>query len=308
MIQTIQIIHNPTSGNANHSKEFLVEMLGEVTDVIRYVSIKDPQWDTFEPDFRHPIFLAGGDGSIRKVFKKLVEASGSRVQPAAPIVLIPLGKANNIAKSLGIKGNPLREINFNLQDTTEYFFGHVRGVLDKDFFIESMGFGAFPELLSRKITGGIGNYTAEEKLQLALYKLIAVVKDLKACKLKVKIGSVSIKGSFLLAEVMKIRHLGPNLLLAPNASIGEPGFELVLIPEQRRDDFLSYLQSLLLNSGELVNPKDFVILIESRELKIKSNMDSYHLDDQLVTNYNGDYLKLTLEKATLPFVKNIQYS
>src|SRR5690554_4953090 len=102
MIQTIQIIHNPTAGEANHSKEWLTEMIAKFAAEVRYVSTKDKAWNTFKFNPKHPIFLAGGDGATRKVIKKLLEANGTSLPSSSPIILCPCGKANNIAKSLNI--------------------------------------------------------------------------------------------------------------------------------------------------------------------------------------------------------------
>ena len=308
MIHTIQIIHNPSSGKANHSKELLIEMISKFAQEIRYVSTKDKEWEAFEINLEHPIFLAGGDGTTRKVFKKLIESSEDSISSSSPIILCPVGKANNIAKSLNILNNPVDKINFNLNDIEHYCYGHIKNNVEKKLFIESLGFGVFPELLFRKNNDHKDRYSSQVKLQLALHKLIAVVDTIKAEKLKIKIGKVTIKGSFILAEVMKIKHMGPNLPLAPDAVIGVAAFDLVLIPEERREDFSKYLQNLLMGVHTPVYPIDFIISLKTSSLRIKSNGNNYHVDDQLIENYKGSYLKLGAQTTKIPFVRNIQYT
>jgi len=308
MIYTIQIIHNPDSGKANHSKELLIEMISKFAKEIRYVSTKDEQWETFEINPEHPIFLAGGDGSIRKVFRKLIQSSDALISSSSPIILCPLGKANNIAKSLNILNNPVDKINFDLTEIEHYCYGHIKNNVDEKFFIESLGFGVFPELLFRENHNRSNNYSTQVKLQLALHKTIAVVDKIKAEKLKIKIGRVTIKGSFILAEVMKIKHMGPNLPLAHDAVIGAAVFDLVLIPEERREDFSKYLENLLMGGLTPVYPIDFIISLKASSLRIKSNGNNYHVDDQLIENYKGDYLELGVQNTKIPFVRNIQYT
>lgn len=308
MIHTIQIIHNPNSGKANHSKELLIGMVAKFAKEIRYVSTKDKAWNIFELKKEQPIFLAGGDGTIRKVFKKIIESYDTSKPFSSPIILCPTGKANNIAKSLNIHNNPIDEIKFDLSEIEHYCYGGIENAMDEKFFIESLGFGVFPELLLHKGSKTNDTYSSQVKLQLALRKLIEVVDNIKPEKLKIKIGKLRIKGSFILAEVMKIRHMGPNLLLSPRASIGGPFFYLVLIPEERRNDFTNYLQNLLMGVNTPAYPIDFITAIKTSNLRIRSNGKSYHIDDQLVQNYNGDYLELTIKNSKIPFVKNIKYT
>lgn len=308
MIHTIQIIHNPSSGKANHSKELLIEMISKFAQEIRYVSTKDKGWEAFQINLEYPIFLAGGDGTIRKVFKKLIESSEDSISLSSPIILCPVGKANNIAKSLNILNYPMDKINFDLNDIEHYCYGKIKNNADEIFFIESLGFGVFPELLVRKNSDRGDKYSSRVKLQLALHKFIAVVDTIKAEKLKIKIDKVTIKGSFILAEVMKIKHMGPNIPLAPDAVIGIATFDVVLIPEERRVDFSRYLQNLLMGVHTPVYPTDFIISLKTSSLKIKSKGNNYHVDDQLIENYKGSYLKLGAQTTKIPFVRNIQYS
>lgn len=307
MIQTIQIIHNPNAGKANHSKEWLIGMIARFANKVRYVSTKDKLWNSFEFNPEHPILLAGGDGTVRKVFEKLNQSNDNLPLSMSPIILCPCGKANNIAKSLNIRGNPTGKIDFDLSKVDDYHFGEIKNTKDEQFFIESFGFGVFPELLKGKRSKPKTSYTSEVKLQLALHKLIEVVGKIEAQKLKIKTDQFTVKGSFILAEVMKIKHMGPNLPLAPANSPGSAWFHLVLISEDRRDDFSNYLQNLLKGVKTPSPVLDFITSIKTSKLKLKSSGMYYHIDDQFIENYQRGRLESLVSNSGIPFVKNVSY-
>lgn len=150
-------------------------------------------------------------------------------------------------------------------------------------------------------------HSSQVKLQLALHRLIKKVDSIKSVKLKIKTDKLRIKGDFVLAEVMKIKHMGPNFLLSPSAEIGAPYFHLVLVPKQRRMDFSNYLRRLLMGVKTPVNAMNFMIVVKASKLRIKANVSAYHMDDELVEDYKGAYLDIQVQQTKIPFVKNIQY-
>lgn len=309
MIKTIQIIHNPNAGMANHSKEWLIGMMARFSSKVQYISTKAQRWNTFEFNPTHPILLAGGDGTVRKVFKKLMASYDKKVDFMSPIILCPCGKANNIAKSVYIQGNPTGgRIEFDLNKVEYYHHGAIENIQDQQFFIESLGFGVFPKLLKSKPGKGKTTYSSKVKLQLALHRLIDVIGQVKAQRLKVKTDKLTIEGSFILAEVMKIKHMGPNIPLAPSCDIGTAFFHLVLISEDRRDDFSNYLRNLLQGVKTASPVLDFIISIKTPHLNIKSSGKYCHIDDQFIGNYQGDPIHLMVRNSGIPFVKNITYT
>src|SRR5689334_5300318 len=100
-MKVINLLHNPTAGNEDHSKEELISLLEENGYDCRYSSMKK-DWKRLDEqvDF---IVAAGGDGTIRKITKELLERKLSeKIWPIAPL---PLGTANNVAQTLGINGS-----------------------------------------------------------------------------------------------------------------------------------------------------------------------------------------------------------
>src|SRR5680860_18619 len=108
-----QIIHNPTSGNAEHSKEELIKMVEKTGYEVHYISTNDEGWEKFDQNNLDLIVVAGGDGTVRKLAAVLLKNNVPDKQ--IPIHVLPFGTANNIARSLGIPTGK----DWNIKTSTE---------------------------------------------------------------------------------------------------------------------------------------------------------------------------------------------
>ena len=70
---------------------------------MKYQSCKEKKWKKVLKKPCDIVAVAGGDGTVGKVARELIE---KRI----PIAVLPLGTANNIAKSLGIADIPLQDL------------------------------------------------------------------------------------------------------------------------------------------------------------------------------------------------------
>ena len=94
------LIHNPGAGDQEHSKKKLLDLLEAQGYDCRYFSTKKEGWDVLDPEV-DLIIVAGGDGTVGKVARKMVE---QQLNDKIPLALLPAGTANNIATTLGIGG------------------------------------------------------------------------------------------------------------------------------------------------------------------------------------------------------------
>ncbi|HYX41298.1 MAG TPA: acylglycerol kinase family protein, partial [Pyrinomonadaceae bacterium] len=97
-IMRVTLIHNPKAGKGHPTGDELQTLIKEAGHKVLYQSAKEKKWQRALQTSADLIVVAGGDGTIRKVATRL---AGSRV----PLTILPLGTANNIAKSLGINGS-----------------------------------------------------------------------------------------------------------------------------------------------------------------------------------------------------------
>src|SRR4051812_27222562 len=94
----ILLIHNPKAGDRKHSKKQLMASLTRCGHQAFYQSTKEHGW---KKAFKKPVDLdvaAGGDGTAHKTAWQIIETG-------IPLAIVPLGTANNLARSLGFAGS-----------------------------------------------------------------------------------------------------------------------------------------------------------------------------------------------------------
>lgn len=295
-----QIIHNPSAGDAVHEEQALKELVDNAGYKVNYVSTDDVGWENFTDNDPDVIFLAGGDGTVNKVANVLLQQGP--VKNSIPIHLIPLGTANNIATTLEIpKQTWKQKIDTDLK-TTKFDVGLIKGLPEHTFFLESIGFGIFPELISKMEENSIENETTSDKLRRTLKVLLKIVQDFHPDKANLEINGIKIKGRFLMVELMNIKYIGPNLKLAPNVLPGDEYFNLVMIPEENRDKLAEYVSAIIEKKTELIDLQQFVKTLLVQKVKMKWKGNKIHVDDALIENYKGETIKIGISPGTLKFI------
>ncbi|HEX9455751.1 MAG TPA: diacylglycerol kinase family protein, partial [Candidatus Binatia bacterium] len=137
------MIHNPSAGDDSQpSGPHIVEMISAAGHKVKYQSTKDKDWKKALKKGGDVIAVAGGDGAVGKVARRLVDRR-------IPIAILPVGTANNIAHALGLTGLALdsligewdsaRRVNFDV--------GEAKGPWGSTYFIEGVGVGLFAETI-----------------------------------------------------------------------------------------------------------------------------------------------------------------
>ncbi|MCM4159270.1 hypothetical protein FHG64_17350 [Antarcticibacterium flavum] len=300
-MKKIQVIHNPTAGDAEQSKKKLLASLKENGREISYASTDDDGWEKFTLDEEDLIVLCGGDGTVRKLAGVLLQKK--KKQRKIPIYLVPAGTANNIATTLELPFP--RDFTFqkNLKNYQLFDYGKIAGLDEFEFFLEGIGFGFFPELIRRMKEGKeIPDETAEEKLQRTLKVCRDIVEHMKPLKIKVEADGEKIKGKFLLAEVLNTKHIGPNLKLAPHAHPGDGLMDLLLISPEHRELLLEYIDSLIAGNKEDVDVHKFVKVMKVKKVKMKGNTSQMHVDDSILTGEEKYKFKLKVKEGEFMFI------
>ena len=94
----VMLLHNPTAGASHPNAETLLKGIRKTLGVKpSYFSIKNADWKDALSKRWDAVILAGGDGTVGKSVRRLRERK-------TPIAILPLGTANNIARSLSIEG------------------------------------------------------------------------------------------------------------------------------------------------------------------------------------------------------------
>lgn len=301
-MKKIQLIHNPTAGSGRHDKESLLQGFSKYGGDIQYIATSEDQWTDFAKQTADVIYVAGGDGTVRKVADALFKHNLPR-EACPPIGIIPLGTANNIAETLGLASNE-KEFVVNPKAALKTFdCGAIEGAIGEDFFLESFGVGIFPELIRRAKEEDVSNEDQEREIQHVLRLMYDTVKSYDSQKAKIKVNGFTIKGSFLLIEVMNIKTVGPNIELAPNADPGDGFFDLILIPESKRAELLEYVSSRIRGETPVRGLEDFASCLRAQELSLKWKNPLLHVDDILITDFKGGKIKLRMLPKALAFLQ-----
>jgi diacylglycerol kinase (ATP) len=295
-MKVAKLLYNPGAGNGTFDKKRLIRLLGENGFDCRYSSsIKKENWK-LEDDIDF-LVVAGGDGTVRKTVKGLLKRN--ILENTLPIGLIPLGTANNIAKTLNIKEEPTEIIkswsNGYIKKLDVGRISHIAGV---NFFMESFGYGIFPYLMLKKIQQNIKKSNPEEELKASLELLLSICQDYEPRYCKLEADGVDYSGKFLLAELMNIRSIGPNLLLAPMADPGDGEMDIALVPEQDKEKFIAYITDKI--HGSTV-PYDFN-RIRAKQINISWHGTHVHVDDKVLKIREGSEVSIELKEKLISFL------
>jgi diacylglycerol kinase family enzyme len=208
------------------------------------------------------VIAAGGDGTVVSVARRMV---GSGV----PLIILPLGTANNLARSVGMQAR-IESVLQALEAPHEVGLdmGVATGSWGERYFSESAGVGWFCEALEEELEDG------DKKSSRALEVLTAFLERYVARRWTVTLDGADFSGEYLLAEVMNAGMLGPNVELAAAASPFDGALDVVLLTERDRPALLAYLDAL--RHGQAPTPpkisrrraKHVHFTLEERRLRI----------------------------------------
>lgn len=293
-----KLLHNPGAGNGQLSKKQLINLIQSAGFGCSYSSTKKKGWEKMESREIDFIILAGGDGTVRRVASQLLKRR--LLDKKYPIALLPMGTANNIAKTLGILGQEHEKIvsSWSEKHIKRFDTGRIFGLRKYKFFLESFGFGVFPDLMQKMDSLDPEHIdTAEKSLSKALEELHEIICKAPAKFCRIKADGIEHTGNYLLVEVMNTTSIGPKLNLAPLADPGDGRFDVILISEKQRDQFVDYVQKKM--SGEETTP--FFDLLRVRKLEIFWDGLKAHVDDEIIQMKKPAAVEIELLHGLLEF-------
>jgi diacylglycerol kinase (ATP) len=233
----VTLLHNADAGDDDHSGEELRSLVAQAGHDVSYRSLKQPGWEDALADPGDLVVAAGGDGSVAKVFKQIARKD-------VPVTLLPVGSANNIARTLGLD----RDVDALVRgwaggELLRFDLGIALAPWGDVVFVESVGGGVFGEVLSRaedvEEAGGV-EVEGEEKVDFGLELLREVIEEAPAHEWRVEVDGDEEAWKVLGVEVMNIRELGPNVPFAPDVDTGDGLLDVVLVPESERAALVAY--------------------------------------------------------------------
>ena len=302
-MKVAKVLHNPNAGDGDNSDRELITALEAEGYKCSYLSTKTKgwekkDWDKIESEDVDFVVVAGGDGTVRKLASELLDRK--LIEKKLPIALLPFGTANNIARTLGIKGGSDEIIkSWKQHDLKKYDVGRIDGVKKHNFFIESYGYGVFPRLMKEMKKLDKSQFDSpEHKIKIALQVLHDIIMNYKTKICKLNIDGEDYTGKFLLVEIMNTSSIGPNLHLAPFVDPGDGTFDIILITENHRQEFADYVK------GKLEGRKEapFFTVLKGKKLQIYWGGTALHVDDEHVVLDEAVDVKIEIHPGLLEFL------
>lgn len=231
------------------------------------------------------IVAVGGDGTLNEVVNGYLDDTGSAINSAASIGLLPSGTGSDFRRSLGLtnQGSSLRaliESEIRLVDAGRAEFKDLNGADASRFFINIASFGLggdVSHLVNRwrgslpRWIGGSTRFAAAAVVVLGRYKNFAVT--LRVDKLQLNVSSN-------LIVVANGRFAGGGMMLAPHAEVDDGLFDVIVADGATRFDVIKELPRIQ-RGRHLKNPK----VIETRAGQVSINSEepmAIDLDGEMV--------------------------
>ncbi|MDE3840835.1 diacylglycerol kinase [Bacillus methanolicus] len=269
-----RIIYNPTSGRElfkKHLPEVLqkLEMAGYETSCHATTGEGDAiQAARTAVERRYDIVIAaGGDGTINEVVNGMAE---QEYRPKLGI--IPVGTTNDFARALHIPRDVEAAADIIVKgDTIPVDIGRM----NNRYFINIAGGGRLTEL----------TYEVPSKLktvlgQLAYYlKGIEMLPSIRATEVSIEYDGKLFEGEAMLFLVALTNSVGGFEKLAPDASINDGLFTLIILKKINLADFIRI--ATLAIRGEHLNDENVIYT--------KANRVKVHSKEKMQLNLDGEY-------------------
>jgi diacylglycerol kinase family enzyme len=297
-MKQVRLLHNPSAGDEEHDKDHLIKIIEKNGFECSYSSTKKKGWKDFENGLEL-LAIAGGDGTVRKVVKALLERKMH--EKIWPIGLIPLGTANNIGKTLNLHEKETADVvaAWNNCNIKKFDVGMFYELEEASFFLESFGYGIFPYLMREiKKQEEKKEETPDEAIKRALKLLHEIILSYEPRHCNLTIDGVDHSGIFIMAEIMNTQSIGPNLHLAPFADPGDGLFEIVLIPENDKKKFGDFV-------WKRINGEDIAYdysTIQAKEVIISWDGTHVHVDDEVLKIKKDMEVKVEMKEGLLEFL------
>ncbi len=240
------------------------------------------------------VVAAGGDGTISRTASRL---AGRDV----PLAILPLGTANNIAQTLGVRPGSIEELIAGWKHAVPapLDVGTARGSFGSMPFLEGAGGGLIPRSIALfDAEPGAKDQPAADKVDRALRRYREVLSKLRPRTWKLTADDEPLTGDYLIVEVLNIRSVGANVVLAPNADPGDGWFDVITVGEEHRAALDAYL-------AEKIAGRDAVVDLP-RRLARRVTTEAWtemHIDDRLLAGHEIEQATLEIQPAAVQVLR-----
>ena len=254
------IFHNRSAGSGETSGDELVGAFRGAGHDVRYTTKKDDPVDGEELVGVEAIVVAGGDGTVAEALHRHRGFRGR-------FMIVPLGGANNIATSLGIRCSVAEAAQAIERWTPRPFaLGAVELGGARQMFAEAVGCGA----LARTLAAADRVPSKKDKIRDGRERLSALLDGAEPVRSAVTVDGEALPPDLLFVEVLNVSVTGPSLCLAPFPNAADGVLDVAYLRAADRERF----RDALLSEGPLP-----VEVLRGRSAEITWIGDSLRIDD-----------------------------
>jgi diacylglycerol kinase (ATP) len=216
------LVHNPQAGSGRPSGKELLAALDAAGFSTTYCSVKSDDLDAALAQPADIVIAAGGDGTVAKIARKLKDRK-------TLVAILPFGTANNIARCLGISGDPDALIKtLRGAPVARLDIGLAVGPWGSRRFVEAVGWGAIAKSVDRE-DPGLPKQTRIERGRAAFAKTVA---GYEARRFAFTADGEVFEDDVIFIEALNLGMTGPRMIIGPTA---QPNHQLLDIVYLRAD-------------------------------------------------------------------------
>ncbi len=273
------LIHNPDAGMERWiDAAQLLGMLRAAGYEVTYQSTKERDWCKVLDKPADLVAVAGGDGIVGRVAKRCV---GKQV----PIAILPLGTANNIARSLGLMDVPLATLAkaWPASPRVKIDIGCATGPWGTSDFLEGIGVGLFTDVMARlDVHRNRAFARVKNRIATVHQVLRGTLRKFSPFGMAVTLDGRDLSGDFIMLEVLNTQSVGPILHLAPEADPGDGQLDVVCFYQGDQMELIQHFAQgdLRERSSGHAPLRGFRLTMHSVEMPI-------HIDDEILSATTG---------------------
>jgi diacylglycerol kinase family enzyme len=285
----ICLLYSESAGDGESQGAKLRRAIEAAGHEVAHLVEKDTELARALEDTIDLVVAAGGDGTVARA------ATALAGQPV-PLAVLPLGTANNIARSFGIEGSIDAIIkSWDTAEPAGLDLGVLRVAETACRFIEGVGAGLIPQgIMAVPPSAHHDDDSTDEKLQRAVRGYRQVLEQLQPRQWSVTLDGDQRDGAYLLLEVLNMPAIGPSLVMSQQADPHDGLLSVVIAEEHHRAELDAYLR----HKAEGRETPLTLPTYHAREIALHG-IDEAHVDDDVRCWSATEAVSIAVEAAAV---------